>query len=111
LKEFELRGRHSGSENEKHPGQLGEHEHLVKALSESRTRLLIAAWILGAYFQQTGIRPDLIATTLVGAIDRALQLVAVADHDVASALVRDLIRRGRQGYHAAMTQAGSLHSQ
>lgn len=107
LEEFEGRDRHFGSEDEKRPSQLAEHEHLVRALFESRTRLLHAAWILGAHFQQTGIQPDRIATTLAAAVDRTLQLVAVADHDVAVALVRDLLRRGQQGYHAAMTGAGA----
>jgi hypothetical protein len=107
LEEFDLRGWYHGSEDEDRPSQLAEHEHLVQALYESRTRLLNAAWMLGAHFQQTGIRPDRIEKTLVAAVDRTLQLVAVADHDLASALVRDLVRRGRQGYHAAMTGAGA----
>ncbi len=107
LEKFDLRGWYPGSEDEERPSQLAEHEHLLKALYESRTCLLNAAWMLGAHFQQTGIRPDRIEKTLVTAVDRTLQLVAVTDHDLASALVRDLVRRGRQGYHAAMTGAGT----
>ena len=54
-----------------------------------------------------GSGPTCIEKTLVAAVGRALQLVAVADHDLASALVRDLVRRGRQGYDAVMTGAGT----
>jgi len=107
LEEFDLRGWYHGSEDEDRPSQLAEHEHLLTALYESRTRLLNAAWMLGAHFHKTGIRADRIATTLGAAVGRTLQLVAVADHDLASALVRDLVRRGRQGYNAAMTGAGA----
>ncbi len=107
LEEFDLRGWYHGPEHEERASQLAENEHLVKALYESRTRLLDAAWMLGAHFQQTGIQPDRIDQTLVAAVDRTIHLVAVTDRDLASALVRDLVRRGRQGYHATMTGAGT----
>lgn len=107
LVEFDQRIRHHTSEDRERRARPAEREHLVKTLYESRARLRDEAWVLGVHYHQTGIRPDQITITLVAAVDRALQLVAVADHEVVFALLRDLVRRGLQGYHAAVGEVGT----
>jgi hypothetical protein len=75
-------------------------DHLHKRLQECGVQLRDDAWAVGGHYREMGIRPDDISRTLARAVDRTLQLVAVADRPAASALRRELVRRGLQGYHA-----------
>jgi len=88
-------------EDRDRPTRRAEGDHLHKRLQECRAQLRDEAWAVGGRYREMGVRPGDISRTLVGAVDRTLQLVAVADRPAASALRRELVRRGLQGYHAA----------
>jgi hypothetical protein len=80
-------------------------EHQLKVAHESRMRLRDEAWALGGHYYQHGVDAARVAVTVAEAVGRMLDLVAVSDRTVESALAHDLVRWGQQGYQAAAARA------